>query len=164
MVPHRAVGRLVLSTNYVDLGPQDSIAHLSNICFDAATFEIWGALLNGARLVIIPRRVALEPRELAAELKRRQVSTLLVTTALFNLLATWNGRYFEGIKQVLFGGEAVNAHRVRHVLESGGAPERLLHVYGPTECTTFATFYLVTDVAEGAATVPIGRPISDTTV
>ena len=50
-VPHRAITRLVLNTNYVELGPTDRIAHLSNVCFDAATFEIWGALLTGASVV-----------------------------------------------------------------------------------------------------------------
>ena len=48
-------------------------------------------------------------------------------------------------------------------LESGGPPRRLLNVYGPTECTTFAIFYLVTDVEKDATTVPIGRPIANTT-
>ena len=75
------------------------------------------------------------------------VSTLFVTTALFNELAAANGRIFQRVKQVLFGGEAVNPESVRRVLESGGPPGRLLHVYGPTECTTFATFYLVTECA-----------------
>jgi acyl-coenzyme A synthetase/AMP-(fatty) acid ligase/acyl carrier protein len=86
-----------------------------------------------------------------------------VTTALFNELAGVNGRIFESVKQVLFGGEAVNPKSVRQVLKSGGPPRRLLHVYGPTECTTFATFHLVTHVEESATNVPIGRPISNTT-
>ena len=67
-VPHCAITRLVLNTNYVELGPQDRIAHLSNVCFDAATFEIWGALLTGASIVLIPKTVALDPERLAAEL------------------------------------------------------------------------------------------------
>ena len=59
---------------------------------------------------------------------------------------------------MLFGGDVVNAERVRRVLKSGGAPARLSHVYGPTEGATFATSYLVTDVPEDAVTVPIGWP------
>ena len=161
-VPHRAVTRLVINTNYVELGPTERIAHLSNVCFDAATFEIWGALLNGAGLVIIPKTVALDPPKFGEELKRHQVSTLFLTTALFNELAREDGRIFQSLNQVLFGGEAVNPHWVRHVMECG-PPKRLLHVYGPTECTTFATFYPVTHVEKDAPTIPIGRPISNTT-
>ena len=157
-VPHCAITRLVLNTNYVELGPPDRIAHLSNVCFDAATFEIWGALLTGACVVLVPKAVALDPDRFAAELERRKVSTLCVTTAFFNELAAANGRIFQSVKQVLFGGEAVNPESVRRVLESGGPPRRLLHVYGPTECTTFATFHPVTYVEKDAATIPIGAP------
>ena len=163
-VPHCAIIRLVLNTNYLELGPQDRIAHLSNVCFDAATFEIWGALLNGACVVLIPQAVALDPERFATELERHKISTLFVTTALFNELVAVNDRIFQGVKQVLFGGEAVNPEPVRRVLASGGPPRRLLHVYGPTECTTFAIFYPVTRVEKDAATIPIGRPISNTTV
>jgi non-ribosomal peptide synthetase component F len=58
-VPHRAVMRLVKETNYVELGPRDRIAHVSNVCFDAATFEIWGALLTGGCVVVISKSTAL---------------------------------------------------------------------------------------------------------
>ena len=51
-MPHRAVVRLVINTNYVDLTSEDRIAQVSTVCFDAATFEIWGALLNGAALIV----------------------------------------------------------------------------------------------------------------
>jgi hypothetical protein len=86
-----------------------------------------------------------------------------LTTALFNELAAVDGKSFQGMKQVLFGGEAVNPRWVAHVLASDGPPKRLLHVYGPTECTTFATFYEVRQLSKEASTVPIGRPISNTT-
>jgi len=68
---------------------------------------------------------------------------------------------FSGVRDVLFGGEVSNPSAVREVLDSG-PPARLVHVYGPTETTTFATWYLVEEVPEGAATVPIGRPIANT--
>ena len=154
--------RLVKETNYVELGPRDRIAHVSNVCFDAATFEVWGALLTGGCAVVISKSVALDPREFALELKRQKVNTLFLTTALFNELARNDGGIFGSLKQVLFGGEAANPHWVRHVLENG-PPERLLHVYGPTECTTFATYYEVREVPRDATTIPIGKPISNTT-
>ena len=158
IVTHGGIVGLVVDSDYVKLGSSDRIAHVSNVGFDAASFEIWGALLNGAQLVIIPKRITCDSRELAAELRRQDVSVLLLTTAVFELLAAWDGAIFRGIRQVLFGGDVVNAQRVRRVLKSGGAPARLLHVYGPTECATFATSYLVTDVPEDAVTVPIGWP------
>ena len=68
-VPHCAITRLVRNTNYLDLGPRDRIAHLSNVCFDAATFEIWGALLNGGCVVVISKDVALDPERFVAELQ-----------------------------------------------------------------------------------------------
>jgi non-ribosomal peptide synthetase component F len=84
LVTHLNVVRLVKSTNYVDFTPALTIGHLSNVAFDAATFEVWGALANGCRLAVIPRFDALAPQELALQLQNLQVSTLFLTTALFN--------------------------------------------------------------------------------
>ena len=162
-VPHRAVARLVKNTDYVRLGPDDVVAQVSNPAFDAATFEIWGALLNGARLVVIPSDTALAPPRLAEALARHGVTTLFLTTALFNLVAREHPAAFSGLRQVLFGGEAVEPRWVEAVLRAGG-PARLLHVYGPTETTTFATWHEVRAVADGAATIPIGRPIANTEI
>ena len=93
-VPHCAITRLVLNTNYVELGPTDRIAHLSNVCFDAATFEIWGALLNGASVVLVPKAVALDAHRFGTELERCKVSALFVTTALFNELVSCQWPHF----------------------------------------------------------------------
>jgi len=162
-VPQRAVVRLVRETSYVRLGPGDRVAHLSNISFDAATFEIWGALLNGAAVVVVPREVALEPAALAALLLRRQVTALFLTTALFNQVARQAPGAFSGLCHVLFGGEAADRGAVALALEQD-APERLLHVYGPTESTTFASWHHVTDLPPDAATVPIGLPLANTSL
>ncbi len=162
-VPHRAVVRLVRETDYVRLGPADRVAHVSNPSFDAATFEIWGALLNGALLVVIDRDVVLAPRELGARLVERGVSALFVTTALFNQMAREAPEALAAVGSVLFGGEAVDPAWVRRALAP--APRgRLLHVYGPTENTTFTTWHHVGEVEPGAATVPIGQPLANTTV
>src|SRR5206468_252556 len=153
-VTHRAVCRLVLNADYVAVIPSDRIAQASNASFDAATFEIWGALLNGATVVGISREVALSPKELRAALREQRVTILFLTTALFNQVAREEPQAFSTLRHVLFGGEAVSPAWVRKVL-SAGAPGRLLHVYGPTETTTFATWHLVEAVAEEAETVPI---------
>ena len=162
-VPHRAVTRLVCNSDYVQLGPGDRVAQASNASFDAATFEVWGALLNGALLVAVPRDVVLSPLDLAAYILERKVDVLFLTTALFNQLAATIPEGFRTVRDLLFGGEAVDPRWVKAVLAKA-PPRRLLHVYGPTESTTFATWHLVQDVDEEATTVPIGRPIANTQV
>ncbi|MCP4660627.1 MAG: AMP-binding protein, partial [bacterium] len=121
-VSHRAVARLVFHTNYVDLGPGDRVAQASTTSFDAATFELWGALLHGGRLVGIDKQVALDPQRLAAALRERAISTLFLTTALFNQVVREEAGAFSTLRHLLFGGEAVDPHRVREAL-AGGAPE-----------------------------------------
>jgi natural product biosynthesis luciferase-like monooxygenase protein/amino acid adenylation domain-containing protein len=159
-VPHRAVHNLVRGTNYITLEESDVVAQVSNSSFDAATFEIWGALLAGARLVIIEKDVALAAHALAAQLKAHGVTTLFLTTALFNHMARELPAAFRGLRHLLFGGEAVEPKWVREVLDKG-QPRRLLHVYGPSETTTFATWQEVTTVSEHAHSVPIGRPLTN---
>ncbi len=162
-VPHRAIVRLVRDTNYVALGPDDVIAQASNTSFDAATFEIWGALLNGGRLVGVTKETMLSPADLAAQIRREGIGVLFLTTALFNQVAREAPEAFAPLQWVLFGGELVDPARVRSLLHSG-PPERLLHVYGPTESTTYASWHLVDAVPEGAVTVPIGQPLGNTTL
>lgn len=163
-VPHRGVNRLVVNCDYVQLGPDDVVAQVSNCCFDAATFEIWGALLNGSRLVGIERERVLSAESFSTELARHQVTTLVVTTALFNELAHERAEVFCTLHNVLFGGEQCDAGAVRKVIESGGPPQRLLNVYGPTETTTFATWYEIKAGQNFEGRIPIGRPITNTEV
>ena len=160
-IPHRAIVRLVRNTNYVKLGPDDVVLQASNVSFDAATFEVWGALLNGGRLVGMKREDALTPRRYADEVERRGVTTVFVTSALFNRIVEANPRTFAAMPNAMVGGQAVDPYWARAALKSGG-PGRLLNGYGPTECTTFASWYHIAEVAEDAVTVPIGRGIGNT--
>ncbi|MBU7585509.1 MAG: amino acid adenylation domain-containing protein [Nostoc sp. TH1S01] len=162
-VHHRAVNRLVINTNYINIEPTDVIAQASNYAFDAATFEIWGALLNGARLVGVSKELALSPREFTSFLRSQGITVLFLTTALFNQIAQEVPYAFGSLKHLLFGGEAVDVKWVKEVLKNG-APQRLLHVYGPTENTTFSSWHLVENVSEDATTIPIGRPIANTQI
>ncbi len=161
-ITHRSVLRLLLNADYIKLGPDEVIAQMANCAFDASTFEIWGALLHGGQLAILPAAIVLSPGDLATALETQGVTTLFVTTALFNQLVEVKPDIFRSLRQVLFGGEAVNPARVRDVLRCG-PPGRLLHVYGPTEATTFATWWEVRDVPANAVTLPIGRPLANTT-
>ncbi|HEY9834009.1 MAG TPA: amino acid adenylation domain-containing protein, partial [Stenomitos sp.] len=162
-IPHKAVNRLVCNTNYIKLDSADKIAQVSNTSFDAATFEIWGALLHGAQLVGISRDVLLSPHDFALQLQQQGITVLFLTTALFQQIVRDVPQAFASLRYLLFGGEAVDARWVRKVLKKG-APQQLLHVYGPTEGTTFSSFYQVQDVSEEATSIPIGRPIANTQI
>jgi amino acid adenylation domain-containing protein len=162
-IPHRAVNRLVLNCNWIRLGPGSRIAQISNVAFDAATFEIWGALLNGGMLVGISQAIALSPRDFAHELHEQQISAMFLTAALFNQLAAEAPGAFVGMDTLLAGGEPLDPKWVRSVLNNQ-PPQRLLNGYGPTENTTFACCHLIGSVPEGATSVPIGRPVSNTNI
>jgi len=162
-VPHRAINRLVINSNYLQIQSRDVVAHAASVSFDATTFEIWGPLLNGGRIVIIPREVVLSPRELAAYVKAQGVSVLFLTTALFHLVAREAPAALKSLKCLIFGGEAADPGAVRAILAQG-APEQLLNGYGPTEATTFATWFDAKRLGKSSASVPIGMPISNTDV
>ncbi|MBI1295984.1 amino acid adenylation domain-containing protein [bacterium] len=161
MIPQRAVTRLVLDTNYIAITEADSVGQAANFSFDAATFEIWGALLNGACLVILDQQSILSPLQLAEQIRRQGITTLFLTTALFNRVAQTHPQAFTSLRRLLFGGETADPQAVASVLHHG-APARLIHVYGPTESTTFASWHEVKAVAEGTDTVPIGRALKRT--
>jgi amino acid adenylation domain-containing protein len=163
IVPHRAVNRLVINNGYAQIEPSDCIAHCSNPAFDASTFEIWAALLNGASVLIVSEAVVLEGERFAKVLRNHGVSVLFQTTALFNRHAAASPQVFAGLRYLLFGGEVSDPNAVRKVLRDGHA-RHLLHMYGPTEATTFATWYSLVSMTADATSVPIGRPISNTQV
>ena len=115
-VPHRAISRLVFNTNYIQLDSNDRIAQASNSSFDAAIFEIWGALLHGGTLVGFSKEIILSPADFAEQLAAQKISALFLTTALFNQIAADAPHAFGSVKNVLFGGEAVDPKSVRKIL------------------------------------------------
>ncbi len=163
LVSHRNIVRVVQNTNYIDITNRDHVLQLSSYSFDGAIFDIFGALTNGARLVLVPRETLLEIGLLADLIQRQRISVMFITTAFFNVLVDVNVNCFRDVRAILFGGERVSVGHVRKALAHLGAG-RLNHVYGPTESTIFTTYLPVDFVDESALTVPIGRPISNTTV
>jgi len=161
LIPQKAVARLVLQTDYISIAPRDRIGHASNLMFDAATFEIWGALLNGAALVIVPRETLLDFARYRTLLRNSRVDVLFTTTALFNRLVDSDPTMFETLRVLLTGGEAADVHRIRRILQF--APPQFLNVYGPTESTTFATSWSFRALQPDAPAPPIGKAIANTT-
>jgi len=162
-VLHRGIMRLVKGNNYLSVKAHQRMAHVSNVAFDAATFEIWGALLNAAELVVMDKALTLDPQQFSTALESQKVDHLFVTTALFNQVANQCAAGFGSVQTLLFGGEQCDPASIRKVL-AAAAPQRLLHVYGPTENTTFSSWFEIHDLAEDAVTVPIGQAISNTTL
>jgi len=163
LTTHRNVIRVVKNTNYIDISEHDRLLQLSNYAFDGSVFDIYGALLNGAALVMVDRQQLLSVDRLQALIKREQVTVFFVTTALFNTLVDIALQGLSQVHRVLFGGERVSVEHVKKALDVLGK-DRVTHVYGPTETTVYACFYPVNKVAATAYTVPIGRPLTDTTV
>jgi amino acid adenylation domain-containing protein len=160
-VSQRAILRLVCNSNYLQPRSTDCVAQASNASFDAATFELWAPLLHGGRISGVQTQTVLAPLEFARWLYAQQVTTLFLTTALFNQMSREAAWGLLGVEQVLFGGQAVEPRWVAALLDQG-YQGRLLHVYGPTEVTTFATWWEVREVAAEQPTVPIGRALSNT--
>jgi amino acid adenylation domain-containing protein/thioester reductase-like protein len=160
MGEHHSVVHLVRSQNYIEIRPSDCFAQTANLSFDAATFEIWGALLNGARVAVIDRSALLSSDMLAAAQRRHGVTIQFFTTAVFNLLADGDAEALVRLRVALFGGEEANAAKVRHILACKTGGMTLVHVYGPTECTTFSTFCVLSDKHRQAPLMPIGEPLA----
>ena len=119
-----------------------------------------GPLLNGARLAV-PRPGLLSTVELAEAIDRFGVTTMFLTTALFNRFVDDPAARPTALRQLLTGGEVASAQHMRRFLEAFPAC-RLTAVYGPTENTTFSTWCDVT-LARIAEPVPIGKPIANST-
>lgn len=160
----RGVLRLVLNRTFAPLDAGDRIAHISNPSFDASLFEVWGGLLNGATVVVLPKQTIIDPFALRDSLQRHGVTAMFMTTALFNLTAQACPDAFRGLRHLVTGGEAANAHALREVLLHSN-PQNLRNGYGPTECTTFATTFDVTlDSLPAQGPVSIGQALDNTQV
>jgi aspartate racemase len=159
-VPHRGVVRLVRCTNYVDLGPQEVFLQLAPLSFDAATFEIWGPLLNGGRLVVPPPGLP-SLHALGRTLAANRITTLWLTAALFHEMVDSQLESFQGVRQLLAGGDVLSVPHVRRFLHAYPACS-LINGYGPTENTTFSCCAVLDDPSRVGLSVPIGRPIANT--
>ncbi|MER5703137.1 amino acid adenylation domain-containing protein [Micromonospora sp. NPDC002296] len=161
VIPHEAILRLVPRSNFLRLHPQDVVAHLSNIAFDAATLEIWGALCAGATLAVVPREVALSPHRMGRFLAETGVSVMFTTNALLNAIVTHVADAFAGLRVLLIGGDQYALEQVRRML-AAGAPRHLVNAYGPTENTTFSAAHEVVPADLERGVIPIGGAIDGT--
>jgi amino acid adenylation domain-containing protein len=160
-IEHRSALRLVLGADYCDLASGERILQTGSLGFDASTFEIWGALLNGGTLVQPEsERPTLHDYERAIE--RHGVTTAWFTAGLFRHLVDAHPGALARVRQVLVGGDTVSPDHALRLLDA--APDcRLINGYGPTENTTFSVCGPLDRATLLEGTAPIGRPIANAT-
>lgn len=144
---------------YLNVNSSDVILQLSNYAFDGSVFDIFAALLNGATLRVITEDDVTDLSRLGNCIKH-EITVLFVTTALFNAIIENNIECLAQVRKILFGGERASVKHVRKAYEILGK-NRLIHVYGPTETTIFASFYPINEI-RGWNNVPIGYPVDGT--
>ncbi|WP_433647244.1 amino acid adenylation domain-containing protein [Kosakonia pseudosacchari] len=164
MVEHRNVSQFILNNQAADLSAQDGIAHCASIAFDASTWEIWSALLNGARLCIITPSTLQDPQQLRDALLREKVSAMWLTVGLFNEYLEVLKPVFGQLRYLLTGGDVLDPVKISHLQQSAQQPERLINGYGPTETTTFVTTYTIDSAVSRNRSIPIGKPIANTQI
>ncbi|WP_171136737.1 non-ribosomal peptide synthetase/type I polyketide synthase [Ruegeria sp. HKCCC1038] len=164
MVPHRGVLRLVKGQDFADLGPDQRILQNSPIAFDAATFEIWGALLNGGALVLRDTQTPASLDGLGDIIARENITTLWLTAGLFHAMADETPVAFRPLQQLLTGGDVVSPVKAAQVLTA--CPDlTLINGYGPTENTTFTCCHRITlTQAQSGQALPIGHAINGTQI
>ena len=160
MVEHRNVVRLVRNTNYIDFSKCSRILQTGSIVFDACTFEIWGALLNGLSLYIISKKQLLDTKVLEKYLIDNQIDTLWLTAPLFNQLSEENPYMFKKVKYLLTGGDVLSPKHI-NMVKDANPNITLINGYGPTENTTFSCCFTIDKKYE--TSIPIGKPIANST-
>ena len=153
-ITHRSVVQLAF---HADLSPDDRVLQSTTYSFDVSVYETWVALLKGARVVVGARDLTLSPQALGEELRRQGITVCCMTPAVFNNLVRQTPLLFRPLRAVMIAGEALDPNWVRVALEKGHL--QFFNAYGPTEATVYALLHPITEVPEGATSIPIGRPL-----
>ena len=161
LLPHRGTVRLVRNNDFIDITPDDVFLQAAPVSFDASLLEIWGALLNGGRLILMPDGPDLEA--IAAAVRDKGVTTLWLTSGLFQLMIDEHADSLKSLRHLIAGGDVLSPAHVRKAIEA--LPHtRLVNGYGPTENTTFTTCHTITTDDLEKPSIPIGKPVANTTV
>ncbi|WP_205878058.1 non-ribosomal peptide synthase/polyketide synthase [Mycobacterium camsae] len=167
-ITHHNVIRLMGSLDAdLQLAPGSVWTQCHSLVFDFSVWEIWGALLHGGRLVVVPDEVVRSPNDLRALLVDDQVTVLCQTPSAFYALATVDAQQRDGgdqlkLQAVIFGGEALQPQRLATWLNHAGRPPRLLNLYGITETTVHVSVRTIVEADVDCMVSPIGRPLPDT--
>ena len=161
LLPHRGTVRLVRDNDFITITPDDVFLQAAPVSFDASLLEIWGPLLNGGRLVLLPDGPGLD--HIASAVRDKGVTTLWLTSGLFQLMIDEHADSLKGLRHLLAGGDVLSPSHVRKALVALPGT-RIINGYGPTENTTFTTCHEITAADLTKPSIPIGRPIANTSV
>ncbi|MFJ2648415.1 amino acid adenylation domain-containing protein [Streptomyces sp. NPDC087420] len=163
VTPHRATARLFAPDTFAHFGAGTVTPLAAPPPWDAFSLELWSALLNGGRSVVVEDPY-LSPAALRDGVSVHGTDTVWLTSSLFNMITDEDPAAFEGVRQVMIGGERLSTAHVRRFLLRHPAIV-LLNGYGPVESTVFATTHRITpadcDLPGG---IPLGRPVPGTGV
>ena len=162
VVPHRGIMRLVVGTDYIAFSENEVFFQLSPLSFDAATLEIWGALLHGGTCVQHFEQHVITPAGIQESIESQGVTTVWLTSSLFNTIISEHAEIVQSVKQLLTGGESLSVSHVKKCL-SLLPHTQLFNGYGPTENSTFTTVYPIPRVLpQNIKRIPIGFPVCGT--
>lgn len=160
LVSHQGIVGLVCNNNFTDFSVGDQVLQVSNFAFDGSTFDIFGALLNGACLHLVSPEIILSPDHFKAYVMEHQPTVTLLPTGLFNSLIDTVPEALAIFRKIYTGGEAASVYHIEKANQM--LPHTaIINAYGPTECTTIATFYPINDHRITGDKVPIGTPITN---
>ncbi|PZG99974.1 non-ribosomal peptide synthetase, partial [Streptomyces sp. NTH33] len=156
---HRALAATFVGPDYLAFGPQQTFLQCSPVSWDAFALEVFGPLLHGGVCVLQPGQHT-DPHQIVELVERHEVTTLQMSASLFNHMLDEHPGVFGRIREAMTAGEAASPAHVARALETH--PQlRLLNGYGPAESMGFTTtFTIEPGMAEGAASIPVGGPLS----
>jgi amino acid adenylation domain-containing protein len=164
-IEHRNVVNFLCSMSHAPgLKPADTLTAITTISFDIAALELYLPLIIGAKVIVVPREIAIDAARLLSELRKSQTTVLQATPVTWQLLLAsgWDANY---PLKVLCGGETLPDRLAQQILATGS---ELWNLYGPTETTIWSTLYRVRAAppvtSQEQALVSIGRPIANTQI
>jgi amino acid adenylation domain-containing protein len=163
--PHRGTVRTLVDNPAIPLDRTTVFLQAAPLPWDGFSLELWAALLNGGRCVLLSRGSTALDADALRDAVRRGVNSMWLTSSLFSVFADESPELLGRLRLLMVGGERVSVAHVRDVL--GRFPGlHLVNGYGPAESTIFATTHRIgpKDVAAGRTDIPIGRPIPRTGV
>lgn len=163
VIPHRGVTRLVINNDYAKFNQDDNFLQLASFSFDAATFELWGALLNGARLTIIPQEYVLSSKKIAQFILKEQISIALFMVPIFNRIIEDNLEGLTNVRLIFVGGDSPSIPHLR-TAKKFLTNSTIINAYGPTENSVISACYTIKEIHPNTKVIPIGRPITHTSI